>query len=294
MGNCLGCYRFKDEDIEDLFIEYYLVHGKIPPQNELAKHGLPSHRTIKRRFGITVNEYLERIGIPINKKTVKRKSREEMIQDLLKLHSELKRTPRATDLNGRKDMCGKNAYSLEFGSWNNALKEAGIPHNWRRVTDEEIISVLVDFYKKNGRSPTTRDKLEVGWSTIANRFGTWNKALEAAGLPCNENIYSYKTKGLDGIEYDSVSEAMVADWLYKNNIKYESHVPYFRSLIADFKVGEYYIEFFGLKSEEYMNKVKLKKRLCEKNGYKLIEIYPEDLRNLDEKLGFLRERSDRH
>lgn len=159
---------------------------------------------------------------------------------------------------------------------------------WRPLTNKELIEELKRFYKENGRSPTTRDKLEYGWATFSTRFGSWNKALISAGLPLNDNIYGVKTEGQDGFIYDSISEAIVADWLYDNNVNYEPHVPYHRELIADFKAGDYYIEFFGLHhDEDYMRKVKLKQRLSEKKGYKLISLFEDDLNKLDERLGIL-------
>lgn len=287
MGNRKGCYRIK-EDLEDLFVEFYLKNNFVPIASELSKHGLPSHATIKRRCGKTYNDFLKSVGLPVNKNTTKPKTREEMIDDLKNLANELGRIPITSDLVGRDDIKGKGAYAETFGSWSNALKEAGLEPVWCPVSDEELIYELQRFYTDNHRSPTTRDQLRYGWCTFSTRFGTWNKALKAAGLPINDGIYGIRTKGKDGVEYDSISEAKVADWLYERGVKYESHVPYFNSLVADFKVGEYYIEFFGLMNDhKYRRKVYLKRNLCKRRGIPLIELYEDDLDKLDEKLGFL-------
>lgn len=199
------------------------------------------------------------------------------------------RAPIASDLIGRGGVCGKGTYYKRFGTWTNALIAAGIKPTWRPVSDEELVAEMQRFWEVNGRSPTTRDKLRYGWATFQVRFGGWNNALTKAGLPLNENIFGVKTRGKDGVLYDSISESLVADWLYENGVEYEPHVPYFQKLIADFKAGDYYIEFFGLsKIPEYAAKMRIKRKLCERRGYRLIEVYEEDLKHLDSKLGILR------
>lgn len=285
MGNSVGCYRF--DDIEGQFIEFYLVNGFVPAASMLSSYGLPTTATIRRRFGLTFNQFLVDIGLPLKKKLNVRKSKDEMIDDLRTLADKLGRTPKTSDLVGLDNVCGKGSYANVFGTWSNALKIAGLDPVWCPLTDDELIEELNRFYQENDRSPTIRDTLKYGGCTFANRFGTWNNALEKAGLPLNDNIYGIKTIGKDGNEYDSISESIVADWLFDNGVTYESHVPYFNKLIADFKVDNYYIEFFGLRTDDYLRKAKLKRRLAVIYGYELIEVYPNDLTKLDEKLGFI-------
>lgn len=290
MGNCVGCYRFKEDEFEGLFIEFYLVHGYTPSVNTLGKHGLPTSGTIRRRYDMSYNEFLLSLGLPVNKKSTGQKSKEEMLQDLKDIAEELGRVPQASDLTGRHGISGKGTYADRFGSWTNALQQAGFKPVWRPVSDEELIIELRRFYIENGRSPTTRDKLLFGWATFNIRFSGWDNALRTAGLPINSNIYGNRTVGKDGKVYDSISESIIADWLFTNNVSYESHVPYFNKLIADFKVGDIYIEFFGLpKIPEYAAKMNLKRALCRLKGYELIEIMPEDLARLDVKLSKLLE-----
>ncbi|OMC96226.1 hypothetical protein MKX34_23975 [Paenibacillus sp. FSL R5-0636] len=289
MGNCIGGFRISDEDLEGLFIEHFLVYGKAPSSSDIRRLRLPSIKTIKARTGKSYNEYLLYLGIPTNKRSTPTKSDEEMLADIVALAEELGRTPFASDLTGRAGVCGKGTYNKRFGTWTNALKAVGLKPTWCPVSDEELLSELRRFRIETGRSPSTRDQLAYGWATFQVRFGGWNNALTKAGLPLNENIYGNKTYGKDGLLYDSISESIVADWLYDNGVHYQAHVPYFGKLIADFKVGPYYIEFFGLpKLPEYADRMKLKRSLCLRRGYLLIELFSEDLTNLDVKLGFLK------
>jgi hypothetical protein len=285
----MGCYRFKEDEFEDIFIEFYLVNNYVPIASQLSQFGLPTTATIRRRYGMTFNEFLSKLGLPVIKKSTKKKSDLGMINDLIKLSKSLGRTPVTKDLVGRLDVRGKGEYIERFGSWSAAIKLAGLKPITCPVTDEELLEELKEFYKTKGRSPTVRDSLRYGTATISKRFGNWNNALIHAGLPINDSIFGVKTVGKDGKLYDSVSESLIADWLFENGISYDNHVPYFNKLIADFKVGDYYVEFFGLsRIKEYEIKMNLKRVLCKRKGYKLLEVLPEDLKCLDTKLEILK------
>jgi len=77
----------------------------------------------------------------------------------------------------------------------------------------------------------------------------------------------------------SLGEKTIDDYLYKNKIKHEREPKYPDSNYrADFKIGNTFLEYFGLTGNpEYDTKTKMKKRLCKKYGIKLISIYPKDL-----------------
>ncbi len=97
----------------------------------------------------------------------------------------------------------------------------------------------------------------------------------------------------DEHECNSISEMNVDNWLYKNKIPHDKE-PYYPKdellnpnarLRADWKVQDYYLEFFGLEGEEeYDDKIEVKTKICEKNKIKLIGIYNRDLKYLDQKL----------
>lgn len=148
------------------------------------------------------------------------------------------------------------------------------------------MSSIKDFYHQNQRTPTKREVLEiVGCAT--NKFGSWTAAIEAAGLTPHRShdhrMYRrMKTRARDGHLCDSISEAIIDDWLHKNKIKHSRNAPYPKTNhIADWAVnnGEVFVEYFGLAkdSPRYDRAVRKKKYLCQKHGIKLVEIYPEDI-----------------
>jgi len=75
-----------------------------------------------------------------------------------------------------------------FGSWNAALRAAGSDRpRPEPVTDAQIIEALRAYRRVHGVSPRDADWRARGLRptnvTISNRFGSWDGALHAAGLP---------------------------------------------------------------------------------------------------------------
>ena len=124
-------------------------------------------------------------------------------------------------------------------------------------------------------------------------FGSWFKALIAADVLENDSqkmSFSYRVLANDGHECLSLGEKNIDDWLYLNNIPHEKEPiypnGYFR---ADWKVGKHFIEYWGLKGkEDYDNKILIKKEIAKEYNIPLIEIFPEDIPNLEMKLKTLK------
>jgi hypothetical protein len=127
-------------------------------------------------------------------------------------------------------------------------------------------------------------------------FGSWFEALvEANILPGStlQGVYGVRCIALDGHVCNSLSEKIIDDWLYRNDISHskEPVYPYHPELNpnnrrADWKIADYYVEFFGLTGNiEYDKKTIIKMKLAEINDLKLIGLFSDDLYELGEKLG---------
>ncbi|WP_316571446.1 hypothetical protein [Neobacillus sp. YIM B06451] len=107
----------------------------------------------------------------------------------------------------------------------------------------------------------------------------------------NGKIFGRYVTAKDGHPCRSLAEKYIDDWLFSHGIKHdiEPAYPYDRELNpngmrADFKVGDTYVEYFGLISnEDYRKKTEIKIDLAQKYHIPLIEIYPEHLN--DKELG---------
>ena len=168
-----------------------------------------------------------------------------------------------------------------------------------KYTQGEIISVIKSFYIKYHRVPAKRELLELV-SCATTKFGSWNNAVIEAGLTPhrshNDRMYKRsKTKANDGHVCDSISEAIIDNWLAERKIIHERNASYPDTKHkADWAVrnGTVFLEYFGLAndSSRYDRAVKIKKSLCRKHKIRLIEIYPKDLYPkvlLDKKLGLI-------
>ncbi len=151
-------------------------------------------------------------------------------------------------------------------------KAAIIPKDW-------LLNKINSFFKKEGRIPF---KNEIGnYHAFRSRFGTWNKAIEMAGLKPNPVMFANRHLAKDGHKCDSLAEKIIDDWLFKRKIEHTRRIPYpgKQHLTADFMINNYWIEFFGLYGEHkrYDQLRKLKLKIAKAHKLKLIEIYPKDL-----------------
>jgi len=154
-------------------------------------------------------------------------------------------------------------------------------------THRKLIKTLQERADELQRTPTRREIKES--TTCRNFFGSWNKAIAAAGLQPNRSHSQrmYRRSGtiaLDGHVCDSVSEALIDNWFTKNNIAHERNVLYPTTkhradwvIIA--KNNKIFVEYFGLANDSprYDITVKEKQKLCRNLNLRLVEIYPQDL-----------------
>ncbi|MDP4038851.1 MAG: hypothetical protein Q8P54_02725 [bacterium] len=157
----------------------------------------------------------------------------------------------------------------------------GLDH---QKSKKEIISDLQKLAQKLGRTPTKR---ECSFSTTCfKQFGSWTQALIAAALiphrSLNQRMYKRrKCIAKDGHICNSVSELIIDNWLYKNNIDHQKETPYPKGkFTADWSLSSnVFVEYFGLAqdSRRYDEEIKKKQQICKDSEVTLIEIYPKDL-----------------
>lgn len=164
-----------------------------------------------------------------------------------------------------------------------------VPYQYKKkYTKTDLIQKILDFYENNGRIPLKREFNM--YREYQQYFGSWNNAIQLAGLEPNQVIFSKKFIAKDKHICDSFAEKIVDDWLFYYCIKHERNFPYKNTkMTADFKVGNFLIEYFGLAGEiESYNLLIQKKRILARDKrMNLIEIYPKDLFSKDYKT-FLR------
>lgn len=118
------------------------------------------------------------------------------------------------------------------------------------------------------------------YRTTRELFGSWNKAIEAAGFKSNPVLFAEKFIAKDGHKCDSFAEKIIDDWLFSKKIKHERNASYpHTAYTADFQTENNFVEFFGLTGElaEYDKNIRIKEKLARKHKLHLIKIYPKDL-----------------
>jgi len=158
---------------------------------------------------------------------------------------------------------------------------------------KEVLGKIRRFNRLNGRIPAKKEMYDA-YGKARDVFGTWNKAVEAAGFQTNPVMFAKKYVARDGHKCDSLAEKIIDEWFLSKGISHKRSVPYpeYNKLTCDFVVNKTFIEFFGLKGElrEYDRTVSLKRKLSRKHRFKLIELKPTHLfpkNKLDQVLGFL-------
>jgi hypothetical protein len=169
--------------------------------------------------------------------------------------------------------CGKNFKSREKYC-SKKCKDLG-----SIIPEKFLLNQITEFVNKNGRIPY---KYEIPhYHAYRGRFGSWNKAIEAAGFIPNPVMFAKKYIAKDGDKCDSLAEKIIDDYLFRRKIKHLRSHPYPGNdgFTVDFKVGDKWIEFFGLSGQlkRYDQLKRRKLRLAKNLGINLIEIYPKDL-----------------
>lgn len=110
---------------------------------------------------------------------------EELLGDLKRVHSKLQEEGRRMTFRSYQEIGKYSAgtYGARFGSWNNALKEAGLELNEEKdVNKIDLFKNLEIVWISKGKQPVWRDMLKhpskYQGAIYENRFGSWRNALK--------------------------------------------------------------------------------------------------------------------
>lgn len=197
--------------------------GRRPNLNDCNK---PSSGTYYNHFE-SFKEALELSGYDTS---YYKYSKQELIRHILAKAEELGRTPTLHEVSYLKPI--RN----QFGSYDDALRAAGLLPN-RRQTNNEMISALKAYIDEKGYVPSfvecMKDRI-IDPQNYHYRFGNWNKALKKAGIKplfepapvtiskevfyndyialCNEYKMLLNSKEIDILFKDRCSAASVRTW----------------------------------------------------------------------------------
>lgn len=185
--------------------------------------------------------------------------------------------------------------------------------------EKELSALLPDFINACGFVPTSSAnpinfsftsrlsneqwaKAILGYAKIGTiehvkkKFGSWFEALvQTRTLPNGVQITGRGIRCLaqDGHVCHSLDEQRIDDWLFSHSIPHEREPSYpihtelnpLGRKLADWKVYDAFIEYFGLIGDSaYEKRMNEKIMLAQNCGIELIELYPSDIQRIDEVL----------
>ncbi|WP_115863010.1 homing endonuclease associated repeat-containing protein [Halorussus litoreus] len=164
--------------------------GRPPTETEMSELGEHSPKTYRRRFG-SWEAALVAADLDLDRRVTgggkRRIPTAKLVADVHRVAEERGRPPTVAEI--RED--GEYAvttYLDRFGSWNCALDAAGLePRRSRRdaIPTRELVRELRQMATRLGRRPRRADMDDCGpyaGMTYYNRFGSWDEALDAAGI----------------------------------------------------------------------------------------------------------------
>jgi hypothetical protein len=225
---------------------------------------------------------------------------EDLLTDLKKVAVELgKKNITFREYNGR----GKyNAGTIQvrFGGWNNALEKAGLAvKEYHNVDNQELLNDIKRVANEIGKETiTSREYITKGRyssSTIAERFGSWNEAIEEAGLTVKE----YKNISIDAL-FENIEQV----WLklgrqptyrdMKFPLSKYTASAYHTNFGTWQKALERFVEFINSEEVETEQTIKTKSEIVEPGNTVKSEtaIHHKTNRNINLRLRFLVMRRD--
>lgn len=177
---------YSDAELLDDIQAVAAVVERAPSLQDYRDHGEYAVTTITRRFD-SWQDAVARAGFEPHAAESEIPT-DELLAELRRLAEEHDTRPTA-DLMNDEGEYWVSTYRRRFGSWTNALAEAGVePADARTVeeiSDEELLAALDELATARGVTPTFEEMERDGpYSprTYINRFGSWTAALEAANL----------------------------------------------------------------------------------------------------------------
>lgn len=185
--------------------------------------------------------------------------------------------------------CGKT-FVGEKGNWmkqkycsKECMKEA-----FRKPIDKDLLQKL--YVDEEMTSRKVGEIIGRSKKVVLDYLKYYGFEVKPDGLKHKERI-----KCTDGHMVRSYYERAFDNMLHRNDIahEYDPRLPFARRYMADFKIGDVYVEIWGLMSvKRYRDNREKKLALYRDNGCKLLEVFPEDFKNLESKMNELKSLMD--
>ena len=170
------------EELLEHLVELENQEEEFPTSKMMSEIGDYSPDIYRYRFG-SWQKAIEKSNVTAKRNQI-RISKKDLLTEINRLNEKFNRVT-------QKIMKDKGEYSprtyyQRFGSWNEALScsKADINKEFN-LSDEQLVDELMRLYKKIGKTPSIPlmdEKGKYSSKVYKSRFGSWNKAIDRAGL----------------------------------------------------------------------------------------------------------------
>jgi len=155
-----------------------------PTLQQFDEHGEIADTTVMRRFG-SWNDAVAKAGFDPNPPETEVPT-DDLLEELHQLREDLGRIPTGDQVNEHGQF-SRSTYQKRFGSWSAALDEAfdDTSEAGAHVSNAELLAELERVADEYGTPPRFEDMRQHGHyraRTYVGRFGSWDDALDAAGI----------------------------------------------------------------------------------------------------------------
>ena len=224
-----------DEELLQDILRVRTIYGKETlTREEYKKHGKFGHNTFLRHFG-GWNEALKLCGITANAQqcagaqgghNYAQVTDEQLLDDLKRVANILCKTTFSSGEYKKHGEWSIYTYFRRFGTWNNALENAGlIPYqqiSGRKIATEELFKEIGRIWVKLGRQPTSTDVKNglsnFSMNTFSRRFGSWRKALVAFVNYVNDDDNNNQPDNVDRSKLSGSSVRSISNVRNKSNV----------------------------------------------------------------------------
>lgn len=186
---------------------------------------------------------------------------------------------------------------ISFCRKNNLLSKRS-RRNPSKFSDKQLLDSIIEKEKILGRTPLIeemqKDRTLPSTDTYFDRFGSFTNACKLAGVVPNNGSFGKICFSKNGDVCFSIQEQIITNFLIDNNVVYEKEKLYQKIVKTKRKYrmdwfvdNSIVVEYFGLDSEVYNNKTKIKISLCQENDIPMISIFPKEINNLNKIFKFL-------
>jgi hypothetical protein len=187
----MGKKLYSDEELLNRLLKFSSELGRPPSQNEMDDSGPHAAKTYGDRFG-SWNKSLEAAGLQIGTNVPDGRPptpENELLADLKLVAETVGEAPSERMYRNHGEYAVKT-YWNRFGGWNSALRAAQLqPKVEMNLSNQTLITALQEFSEELGQPPTIDEMDQRGPYTggpYKRAFGTWNRALQEAGLEVHQ------------------------------------------------------------------------------------------------------------